>query len=40
MSCHYNKLIMERLFEEGLDKGLNDQEALIYANEQFALIYE
>ncbi len=35
MSCHHNELIMERLFEEGLDKGLNDQEALIYANEQF-----
>ena len=35
MSCHYNELIMERLFEEGLDKGLNDKEALIYANEQF-----
>ena len=35
MSCHHNELIMERLFEEGLDKGLNDKEALIYANEQF-----
>jgi len=40
MSCYYNELIMEKLFEEGLDKGLNDQEALIYANEQFALIYD
>tara|TARA_R100000544_G_scaffold36825_1_gene25946 strand:+ start:1138 stop:1260 length:123 start_codon:yes stop_codon:yes gene_type:complete len=40
MSCNNNELIMEILFQEGIDKDLTEDQAIIYAKEQFDLIYD
>lgn len=35
MSCLQNEMILERLFEEGLEMGLSEKEAEEYANKKF-----
>ena len=33
MSCEYTEIFLEHMFEEGLEKGLNEDQAVAYALE-------